>query len=479
MIVMFQGVHNSYNGVTEACCIAAVMSATKYNRKTLLVQLTGSSALDAEKFLIGKDLADEEAIQTEVNEIYRIDDRGIDALIRRAGTAKLTKDHFDSSCRPLLQYENMLDCAGKTKSYDFLENLTVKEVRTLIKHAGDVYDNIFLLLDGKNQLIMQELLELCDVYITCLQQSPQISTFNQFEGKRSIFLVPGYDNTSVYNALYLKKKYAAKKIYTIGHNTGFNDSCLEGTMLRFMLKNVNNTSGDDNYGFIKGITTFMEAIMDKEDWSTEIPEAEALDLEDMEREEEPKELSEVPEGAVITETKMVRKGLFGRKNKRVVTVKIDGSGSMAVKEDLPEELEEENGNVALEEEIKDAADDLSSITGTGISDSESNSLGTSVPEGFFQGTTGQRPESAPIKPLSMQLTGIQRASMAAAKIHPEQNHASNEWSCPNCGAKNTGNFCGDCGCKKQMSVPASDGWTCPACGIHNTSMFCSNCGTQR
>lgn len=502
MIVMFQGVHNSHNGAAEACCIAAVMSATKYNRKTLLLQLTSSDALSVEKFLIGKDLEEEEAIQKEANELYRIDDRGIDALIRRAGSAKLTKDHFDSSCRPLLRYENMLDCAGITKSHDFTENLTVKEVKILLKHAGYVYDNIFILLDGKNQLITPELLDLCDTYITCLQQSPQRCTFNQTENKKTLFAVPNYDSASVYNSLYLKKKYGAKKIYVIGQNTGFKDACLEGTLLKFMLKNINNTNGDDNFSFMKNVTALMDGIMDKEDWSEAIPEAIPLKSDDAEQDIQPAALRTVEEGDFTKETVKVKKGLFFKRDKTVIKLKKQKKAkpkkekdkkkktveeapvtdSSSVMEDTHEEpaafteisspAQEVYTDVLMEDDTEDEpifdqeeplpaapeenprqpetesniADTVRTFTPADLA------LGTLAPEGY--------------------LTGIQRAASRKA--------ADTKWSCPECGAMAEGDYCDVCGsAKPKRETPVPGEWICPSCGNRNTTMFCSRCGTQK
>ena len=49
------------------------------------------------------------------------------------------------------------------------------------------------------------------------------------------------------------------------------------------------------------------------------------------------------------------------------------------------------------------------------------------------------------------------------------------WTCPNCGAVVTGNFCKECGAKK----PAKE-WTCPNCGQEgNDGKFCKNCGAKR
>ncbi len=50
------------------------------------------------------------------------------------------------------------------------------------------------------------------------------------------------------------------------------------------------------------------------------------------------------------------------------------------------------------------------------------------------------------------------------------------WICSNCHSQNTGNFCIECGTKKDGS---SNGWECPNCHTNNTGKFCSNCGQKR
>ena len=52
---------------------------------------------------------------------------------------------------------------------------------------------------------------------------------------------------------------------------------------------------------------------------------------------------------------------------------------------------------------------------------------------------------------------------------------ANTWTCPKCGMKNTGKFCGSCGEKK----PEATGWTCPKCGSVNQGKFCQNCGEKK
>ena len=56
-----------------------------------------------------------------------------------------------------------------------------------------------------------------------------------------------------------------------------------------------------------------------------------------------------------------------------------------------------------------------------------------------------------------------------------QPQAAAEWVCPKCGAKNTGNFCAQCGTAK----PAPAEWVCPKCGAKNTGNFCAQCGEKK
>ena len=105
MIVMFQGTNIENHGVTGAASIAAIMSAAKYNRKTLLIQLTNAEATNAQELLIGKKMQESQIRM----ETLRIEDKGIDALIRRAETSKLIKQKFDNACEALINFENMLD----------------------------------------------------------------------------------------------------------------------------------------------------------------------------------------------------------------------------------------------------------------------------------------------------------------------------------------------------------------------------------
>ena len=75
--------------------------------------------------------------------------------------------------------------------------------------------------------------------------------------------------------------------------------------------------------------------------------------------------------------------------------------------------------------------------------------------------------------MAMNAGGTNAAQMFAMGGGASQQPAPNGWTCE-CGARNTGKFCSECGKPK----PQSDKWVCQ-CGAENTGKFCSECGKPR
>lgn len=440
MIVMFQGTNLSHNNAIEAACIGATMSAAKYNRKTLLLQLTNMTEKSVEDVLIGKEKKENEVL----SETFRYADVGIDALLRRASTAKLTKDTFDKTCSPLLKkHENMLDIAAITQQTDFEINITVKDVRTILKHAREVYDNVFIILDGTNTAVMQEMLELADIYVTCFPQKPVKEAFNQFtkENLRAIKLITDYESESAYSMMYLKKLYGDKKIYILPHNAKYCDNCMAGTLLNYILKNMNDTKEDDNFAFMKHVLELMEGIMGKEDWNEEVPvyeEEEPLPLEEM---EDPEEIND--EDFMVEQQITQKKGLFGKeKTSTVIRLNDNLEDEELLEEELDEVIEEPVEDVVIEEPVKK--------------------------KGLFRKKD---------KKTLQNVTDMEKISISSEPVSEPET-----WICPECGAENVKKFCVECGTPMPLPeepVSEPETWICPNCGEENVKKFCAECGTPK
>lgn len=471
MIIMFQGTHNSHNHAVETAAIMAVLSASKFNRKTLLIQMTDTHTSVAEEFLVGKKKA-ESLIQMEV---LRLEDKGIDALVRRTKTAKLVKDHFDSISEPLLKDENMLDSVSVTKKEDFELNLSIKDVSKIIKESKSVYDNIFLILNGKNTAIMQEILELADVCVTCFAQIPTKEEFNAIplstyqeeqpgrikKSQRMLKVVTNYDPGSIYNAMFMKKKLGEKKIYLIPFNSGYRDACLSGTLLTFMLQNINDNPEDSNYLFIKHLNELMKGIMDKEKWDEESPEVIPL-ISPTENNGEA--LSVIRDNDfIITETTK-KKGLFGKSIKTMQINFIEESEKY-VDADVNEDFES-TGLSKKEQRLKEKA--------------------LKRQEKLNQKSQKKIERQKKIEKTFLGSSLETQNEQLNDENFEQPNDEGDSWDCPRCNIKNSGKFCNQCGTKKpepnpvvitsQKEVPFS--WICPECGEENTGKFCAECGCK-
>ena len=71
------------------------------------------------------------------------------------------------------------------------------------------------------------------------------------------------------------------------------------------------------------------------------------------------------------------------------------------------------------------------------------------------------------------VTNMFNAGQQQQQEQLQQQQAAGEWTCE-CGAVNTGNFCGQCGAKR----PETGKWTCE-CGAENEGKFCGQCGKPR
>jgi membrane protease subunit (stomatin/prohibitin family) len=116
----------------------------------------------------------------------------------------------------------------------------------------------------------------------------------------------------------------------------------------------------------------------------------------------------------------------------------------------------------------------------------------SVREGYVQGSIARGLEAAGSNPegstgaflgmgIGMQGAGAfmgeasrsNQKQMEEQRANKSQEAPKNQWFCPECGVKNTGNFCTECGNKRPTSNQ------CPNCGYKptgETPKFCPECG---
>lgn len=241
MITLVYGTQVSKNNAPQILSALAFETAFGLSRKTLILQFYQKHPV--ENLLIGK--------QTLVGELDDgiTDDTGIETLIRKTRSKGLKEEHFTTYTKQVVsstQSENFFDVATVAKLADF-RNEIVKDgeiVRELVETASRVYNSIFILADGKDEEMITMLSKVAEKKIICVEQGNKQGVY--CADNTTIYLIPNYDEESIYSVKTLKKSYAASQIFEIPYEVGFNDACKQNNILRFLYEN--NHSADSQTG---------------------------------------------------------------------------------------------------------------------------------------------------------------------------------------------------------------------------------------
>lgn len=518
MVLMVQGSYVSENEATAIAASIAVTAAINNNHKTLVMQLTDNKSTSALSILKGKEIA--ENTITELG-TYQIEDKGIDALLRRASSIKLVKETFDSSTEPMLSYENYLDVADITKKNDFTKTLSVSGMKNILKYANDVYGMIIIILDGKNEQIMAEMLELCDAYVTCIRQAPAPHALNTVDGKKSYFAIADFDSNSKYNLQYLKKIYNSNNLYAIPYNSEYHDAVISGTLLRFMLKNNVPEKEDDNSKLREAIMDLTDAVIsDKE--TADQKALEKFENENFIRDDEvdENELTEVSNFEIETVT--TTRGHFLKKAIEEEVLHIDDDAPKKKSKRKPffrkkDELDEKLREAAkdpFEGEMK-VDDDLSAGSIEGLEKIVAPSEPSEEPEEIEEpakdkkkkkkerlGLFGRKkkradaaeydflvpdelPEEADDKELlnkeALNDKELEAAYLRGEEVDNLEEELLGESSIYKQYEKIDAEVIKEepVKIKTMRTIRMSDSWVCPGCGTENTGKFCTECGTKK
>lgn len=327
MIVMFRGTNISKNLAPQILSLYATINAVKYNRKTLVIQFMKS--FPVEKILKGKQEA-----ETEVKERnrYQFNDTGIDAILRKIENQKIEQETFDLACTAMLKSDNLLDVLGTSGKDDFLKEIVTRtdHIKKLVEYGVDMYDDVYILGDGKNIELMKLLNPLVDISIICIPQGnkeeiKEITTESGSDetAKTNDFLlmVADFDKRSSFDVPRMKKIYDVKRIALCPYNTGFKDAYNSNNVLSFVLSNVEVEKHDANFELFNYVFDVHKQIMKNEE-----PEEENFDFKKLERTAD--DDIYIPEKRELTAknvryTKKYKKFLFWKKEENSYEVTMD------------------------------------------------------------------------------------------------------------------------------------------------------------
>ena len=156
MVILFKGTDKAKNYAPQALSLCAGLAATKYLKKTLVLQLT--TKYPVEKYLIGKRVGEQSIDDNK----YFFEDTGMDSLTRRAGVKSFTNSHFANAVVPAVSSDNLFDILKVSKKVEAdVEREVIQEpesVGAIIRSAERIYDNIFILCDGKADKVVKAVL---------------------------------------------------------------------------------------------------------------------------------------------------------------------------------------------------------------------------------------------------------------------------------------------------------------------------------
>ena len=298
MIIMFRGTDGHHNMAPQALALYAAINATKFNRRTLVIQLY--SNFPVEKILRGKQDSEE---QVSIGGGYNFDDTGIDSLMRRIETQRFSKEIIDVACKHMSKTDNLLDIAGVSKKDDFEREIILRQevLKKLLQEAKKLYEDIYILANGKSGEQMKMLNTFVDLSIICVPQGSRDNVTEPFtiikeaeeertDGKdskdtkkeskkaakdrvRTLYMVTDFDRRSSFDVMRMRRAYGVKKIAVLPYNTGFKDAYNSESVLAYAIANTNVTENDANFEIIDAVMSVKKLVMDQG-----VPEEPEFDL---------------------------------------------------------------------------------------------------------------------------------------------------------------------------------------------------------
>lgn len=287
MIITMNGTNKGGNNVKWAAAMMGSLLSLSNNKKVCIIQLS-HNVVGIETTMVGK-IDKENETGASANRLMVSDD-GIDNLMRKAATMKLTSDHFQTSCRCMLKTENRLDVLGISKAGNFIDSLKaegkIDDIKRIIRSANEFYNFVIVVLPS-NEFISSQFIPMADHNICCVRQADVEEIYlgyrkdkssdkekDSHEHVQNSILVTSFDEESMYNLNAIQKMYRKSidkeengskvkfKVYAMPYNIGFSDACYSNDMLRWIYKNYNAGVSDINYTLINTMQNFVNDITD-------------------------------------------------------------------------------------------------------------------------------------------------------------------------------------------------------------------------
>lgn len=313
MIISVRDISGKTKNAAIVAGLIGGITAVGKSKKTLILQFTAANEVSVLDMLAGTDIR-----RNSMQSIVKFTDDGIDGISIRADSNDLTKEHFDECVTDLLEKDNMLDVLKPTRTDNYREVITKEVFENIIKGSSDVYEYVYVILPSMEQ--DPELVEMVtshtDEDLVVISQGPKQ---NIELSKKTNLVVINYGSTSKFDLHSMKKAYGVKKMFTVPYSVACRDARVSESLLDYIIKNRKDQKNDDNYELFQALYTMVDRyVVDKEDDEEE-------ELEEKVKEQPllvtetpiPDPQDVLPEDA-IQEVIVKKKGLFAKKEKKIM-----------------------------------------------------------------------------------------------------------------------------------------------------------------
>ena len=246
-------------GTTSNLVAISTMIALKYKLKSLVVHSHFNRSALETSFL------DREYVK---NELSNLTDVGIDALSSFIKYNKVDKENITRYTTTLIKNRLELLAGTSITSKELYLNDLIDVIDIILNLSKDYYDLTFVDVGPGSMDVTNKIFDLSDLIVVNLNQNINMieDLFENYKtiADKCLFLIGKYDKNSKINVKTLQRKYGLKgRITVIPYNIYFSDSCSEGKVIDFFMRNIKADKDDVNYFFIHEVRNAAEIILKK------------------------------------------------------------------------------------------------------------------------------------------------------------------------------------------------------------------------
>lgn len=194
---------------------------------------------------------------------------GLDAVLNDAILKLPRKERFPNHVLEVKK-DRLYYLPGTYKSNrEVYEHHLLNYLEQVLEAAEYFGENLFLDCSGESGKVCERLMEMADVIVINVPQSPhqlvQLPALVSGKEEKVLYLIGQHNEKSKYHINNIRRKYhiSKERITAIPYNVEFGDALSEGKSVRFLEQNFSVRKQDFNYELIQELKEAAEMILRK------------------------------------------------------------------------------------------------------------------------------------------------------------------------------------------------------------------------